>query len=71
MPEIFTRNAWDVQTHLCSAFTKVMESVTMRGQLVTEIYFDMNYNSPALTNGADVSLVNYCPFCGANLRETE
>jgi len=71
MAEVFHRSQWGQQIHECDQLKEDLAKGGVYPLLVTEIYFDPQTKTPAASNGADVSHINFCPFCGTDLKEVE
>ena len=69
--DVFHRSPWGQQIHECAALKASLEATPIYPQLITEIYFDVSEKTPVATNGADLSQINFCPFCGTDLKEAE
>ena len=71
MAEVFVRSPWQSQVHECDEMKAELAKMRTYPHLITEIYMDMNEKKPAATNGADISFITFCPFCGINLTNNE
>ena len=47
------------------------QSTSIETNAVWEIYFSRVTNSPMLETHDVETTINYCPFCGTDLRDTE